>query len=140
MRNLIFLVYKLLNFRSLRIFIISLNLISLFGCSLPENYLSREIKSYSSRLGSGKVEGSKNFVIIKGQVNYQRAVFFDRTLTLSEAVDTCSGFTEFADLENIQITRSEEKIYYNLVKDYKISEIKLEPNDIVEIPFNNPDL
>ena len=139
MRNLIFLVYKLLNFRSLRIFIISLNLISLFGCSLPENYLSRE-KSYSSRLGSGKVEGSKNFVIIKGQVNYQRAVFFDRTLTLSEAVDTCSGFTEFADLENIQITRSEEKIYYNLVKDYKISEIKLEPNDIVEIPFNNPDL
>ena len=91
-------------------------------------------------LGSGKVEGSKNFVIIKGQVNYQRAVFFDRTLTLSEAVDTCSGFTEFADLENIQITRSEEKIYYNLVKDYKISEIKLEPNDIVEIPFNNPDL
>ena len=140
MRNLIFLVYKLLNFRSLKIFIISLNLISLFGCSLPENYLSREIKSYSSRLGSGKVEGSKNFVIIKGQVNYQRAVFFDRTLTLSEAVDTCSGFTEFADLENIQITRSEEKIYYNLVKDYKISEIKLEPNDIVEIPFNNPDL
>ena len=140
MRNLIFLVYKLLNFRSLRIFIISLNLISLFGCSLPENYLSREIKSYSSRLGSGKVEGSKNFVIIKGQVNYQRAVFFDRTLTLSEAVDTCSGFTEFADLENIQITRSEEKIYYNLVKDYKISEIKLEPNDIVEIPFNNPGL
>ena len=140
MRNLIFLVYKLLNFRSLRIFIISLNLISLFGCSLPENYLSPKIKSYSSGLGSGKVEGSKNFVIIKGQVNYQRAVFFDRTLTLSEAVDTCSGFTEFADLENIQITRSEEKIYYNLVKDYKISEIKLEPNDIVEIPFNNPDL
>ena len=140
MRNLIFLVYKLLNFRSLKIFIISLNLITLFGCSLPENYLSPETKSYSSRLGSGKVEGSKNFVIIKGQVNYQRAVFFDRTLTLSEAVDTCSGFTEFADLENIQITRSEEKIYYNLVKDYKISEIKLEPNDIVEIPFNNPDL
>ena len=140
MRNLIFLVYKVLNFRSLKIFIISLNLISLFGCSLPENYLSPEIKSYSSRLGSGKVAGSKNFVIIKGQVNYQRAVFFDRALTLSEAVDTCSGFTEFADLENIQITRSEEKIYYNLVKDYKISEIKLEPNDIVEIPFNNPDL
>ena len=83
---------------------------------------------------------TQHVVIIKGQVNYQRGVTFRDSLMLDDAIKRCSGFTQFADLENIQITRGEEKIHYNLAEDYKISEIKLEPNDIVEIPFNNPDL
>tara|TARA_B000000565_G_scaffold42237_1_gene28133 strand:- start:31 stop:378 length:348 start_codon:yes stop_codon:yes gene_type:complete len=82
---------------------------------------------------------TQHVVIIKGQVNYQRGVTFRGSLMLDDAIKRCSGFTQFADLENIQITRGEEKIHYNLAEDYKISEIKLEPNDIVEIPFNNPD-
>ena len=86
-----------------------------------------------------QVINTQHVVIIKGQVNYQRGVTFRDSLMLDDAIKRCSGFTQFADLENIQITRGEEKIHYNLAEDYKISEIKLEPNDIVEIPFNNPD-
>tara|TARA_Y100000022_G_scaffold160797_1_gene143774 strand:+ start:262 stop:609 length:348 start_codon:yes stop_codon:yes gene_type:complete len=96
-------------------------------------------ETHQSKIQLDQVINTQHVVIIKGQVNYQRGVTFSDSLMLDDAIKRCSGFTQFADLENIQITRGEEKIHYNLAEDYKISEIKLEPNDIVEIPFNNPD-
>ncbi|MFL2451378.1 MAG: hypothetical protein ACJ0IB_04885 [Verrucomicrobiales bacterium] len=50
----------------------------------------------------------------------------------------CSGFTEFADLENIQITRGKEILRYDLSEINENTDIILEPNDVVEVPFNNP--
>lgn len=137
-------VFTHLEFRSsiiqkLTILNYSFIMFSMVGCYCHKaDFKSAEVNP-QSKTQLDQVINTQHVVIIKGQVNYQRGVTFRDSLMLDDAIKRCSGFTQFADLENIQITRGEEKIHYNLAEDYKISEIKLEPNDIVEIPFNNPD-
>ena len=124
-----------------KLIILSYSFIMFFmvGCCCYKWDFESAGETHQSKNQLDQVINTQHVVIIKGQVNYQRGVTFSDSLMLDDAIKRCSGFTQFADLENIQITRGEEKIHYNLAEDYKISEIKLEPNDIVEIPFNNPD-
>ena len=97
------------------------------GCSsVEDNFLSNQV-----------IE-TQHVAIIKGQVNYQRGVTFYKTLTLTDAIKRCSGFTEFADLENVQITRGKEILRYDFFEINENKDIILEPNDVVEVPFKNP--
>ena len=108
------------------------------GCSAFDDDFHLNAAACSNENQTGTVAEKKHFAVIKGQVNYQRAVYFNKSLSLAEAVNRCSGFTEFANLKKIQITKGEKIFFYNLVKGNKIAEILLEPNDVVEIPFIDP--
>ena len=108
------------------------------GCSAFDDGFHLNALCYSNENQIATVADKKHSAVIKGQVNYQRAVYFNKSISLAEAVKRCSGFTEFANLKKIQITKGEEMFFYNLMTGDNIGEILLEPNDVVEIPFSDP--
>ena len=108
------------------------------GCSAFDDDFHLNALCYSNENQIATVADKKHSAVIKGQVNYQRAVYFNKSISLAEAVNRCSGFTEFANLKKIQITKGEEMFFYNLRTGDNIGEILLEPNDVVEIPFSDP--
>ena len=105
------------------------------GCSSIKDNPHVVTEKHENIIAPKEAIKTQYVAIIKGQVNYQRGVTFYKTLTLNDAIKRCSGFTEFADLKNVQITRGKEIFKYNL-SDNSIKDIMLEPNDVVEVPFN----
>jgi len=110
----------------------------MIGCSSVKDHFHLVQEKPENDIFLNQVIETQHVAIIKGQVNYQRGVTFHKTLTLTDAIKRCSGFTEFADLENIQITRGKEILRYDLSEINENTDIILEPNDVVEVPFNNP--
>lgn len=108
------------------------------GCSSVEDNFHLGKDKPGNKFLSNQVIETQHVAIIKGQVNYQRGVTFYKTLTLTDAIKRCSGFTKFADLENVQITRGKEILRYDFSEINENKDIILEPNDVVEVPFKDP--
>ena len=108
------------------------------GCSSIEDNFPLGQEKPENDIFLNQVIETQHVAIIKGQVNYQRGVTFHKMLTLTDAIKRCSGFTEFADLENIQITRGKEILRYDFSEINENKDIILEPNDVVEVPFKDP--
>ena len=108
------------------------------GCSSVEDNFHLGKEKPGNNFLSNQVIETQHVAIIKGQVNYQRGVTFYKTLTLTDAIKRCSGFTEFADLENVKITRGKEILRYDFSEINENKDIILEPNDVVEVPFKDP--
>ena len=75
------------------------------GCSAFDDDFHLNALCYSNENQIATVADKKHSAVIKGQVNYQRAVYFNKSISLAEAVNRCSGFTEFANLKRFKLRR-----------------------------------
>ncbi len=87
------------------------------------------------------VKGAELVYFVGGEVRNPNKFFFYPHVTVTRAIDTAGGFTEYADKGNIQLIRSTgEKFtvdYYKAIRDPSL-DLEVLPNDRIFVPRRGP--
>jgi len=110
------------------------------AAALEARYHTAEIYNNPTFQVVADVEGAgldQNFVHLGGQIGRPGPVNYQRGLTLWQAVQAAGGPTPFGTLKRVKVVRGGQQRQYDLTQ-LEAQQIKLEPNDTIEIPQKRP--
>ena len=82
----------------------------------------------------GEAGALQRYVSVLGEVNTRRGVSVTPGLTLLDAIAQCGGFSDFANPRRVKLTRGGKATIHDLSKTTSKANVKLEPNDIINVP------
>ncbi len=95
-----------------------------------EIYTNPIIQVVATTEGGGVLDQVVHF---GGYVRRTGPVKYTNTLTLWQAVQAAGGATEFGSLKRVKVIRGGKSQIYNLLKEESMH-VKLQPNDVIDIP------